>query len=142
MGGVATGKTTFRKQAYPRGYVLIDAAEIFLHLSQGQPGPFPGPFRMAMDLVGRSVAHRALAERRNIVTEIVGAEGDSARQLIDALQALGYAVRAQVLTCDMAEALRRNAMRGADDVSAYYAEPFQREWILGACAELAGAREG
>ncbi|HEY2588350.1 MAG TPA: AAA family ATPase [Tepidisphaeraceae bacterium] len=141
MGGVATGKTTFRKQRYSHGYVLIDAVDIFLHLSGEQVFPFPGPFRMPMDLIGRSVAHRALAERRNVVTEIIGAEGDSARQLIDAMQSLGYAVRAEVVTCDVAEALRRNATRGADSVSAYYAEPFQREWILTACAELAGARE-
>jgi hypothetical protein len=33
MGAVAAGKTTIRKQKYPSGYVLIDAAGIFLSLS-------------------------------------------------------------------------------------------------------------
>ena len=57
-------------------------------------------------------------------------------QLIDALKSIGYRVEGSVITCDLEEALRRNASRGDDDISAYYAEPFQRAWIIDACAEL------
>jgi hypothetical protein len=35
MGGVGAGKTTLRKQQYSKGYVLIDAADIFITLSRG-----------------------------------------------------------------------------------------------------------
>lgn len=42
MGGVAAGKTTFRKHRFSTGYVLVDAAEIFLNLSRGEYFPFPG----------------------------------------------------------------------------------------------------
>jgi type IV secretory pathway ATPase VirB11/archaellum biosynthesis ATPase len=31
-GGVASGKTTLRRAKYPTGYVVLDAAEIFLGL--------------------------------------------------------------------------------------------------------------
>ena len=72
MGGVATGKTTLRKQQYSSGYVLIDAGEIFLSLSRGEFLPFPGPLELAMEAVGRGVTVRALSERHNIVTEIIG----------------------------------------------------------------------
>ena len=137
-GGVCAGKTTIRKQKYSAGYVLIDAAEIFLNLSRGEYLPFPEALQEPMDLTGRLVAGRALSERRNIVTEIVGAEVGVVQQLIDALRSIGYSVQGAVITCDVEEALRRNASRGDDDISAYYAEPFQRAWIIDACAELAG----
>jgi hypothetical protein len=42
-----------------------------------------------MDLIGRLVAHRALSERRNIVTEIIGAEVERTQQLIEALKSIG-----------------------------------------------------
>jgi hypothetical protein len=32
MGVVATGKTAIRKERFSRGYVLVDAGEIFLSL--------------------------------------------------------------------------------------------------------------
>ena len=35
-GDVAAGKTTVRRQEYSSGYLLIDAAEIFLSLSRGE----------------------------------------------------------------------------------------------------------
>jgi hypothetical protein len=94
-----------------------------------------------MDLIGRLVARRALSERRNIVTEIIGAELEPVLQLIDALKSIGYRVEGSVITCDLEEALRRDASRGDDDISAYYAEPFQRAWIIDACAELADPGE-
>ena len=140
-GGVCAGKTTIRKQKYSTGYVLIDAAEIFLSLSRGEYLPFPEALQEPMDLIGRLVARRALSERRNIVTEIIGAEVGPVQQLIDALRSIGYSVQGAVITCDVEEALRRNESRGDDDISAYYAEPFQRAWIVEACAELAGAGE-
>jgi hypothetical protein len=135
-GGVCAGKTTIRRQKYSTGYVLIDAADIFLSLSRGEFFPFPEAFREPMDLIGGLVALRALSERRNIVTEIVGAEVEPVQQLIDALRSIGYRVRGAVITCDIDEALRRNESRGDDDTSAYYAEPFQRAWIIDACKEL------
>ena len=141
MGPPASGKTTIRKQKYSRGYVLIDAADIFLNLSRGEFFAFPDAFREPMDLIGRLVAHRALSERRNILTEVIGAEVEPTRQLIEALKSLGYKVQGVGITCDVDEALRRNASRGENDISAYYAEPIQRAWIIDACTELSNNRK-
>jgi hypothetical protein len=142
MGTVAAGKTTIRKQKYASGYVLIDAADIFLSLSPGEFFPFPEAFQETMDLIGRLVADRALSERRNIVTEIIGAEEKPARQLVDALGSIDYAVHLVLIKCDdIQEAKRRNMSRGDDNISAYYAEPFQRTWIIDACNKLANNRK-
>jgi len=140
-GGVCAGKTTVRKQRYSTGYVLIDAADIFLNLSRGEFLPFPEAFREPMDLIGALVAKRALAERRSIVTEIIGSELEPVQQLVDALESIGYGVQGVVVDCDVEEALRRNESRGDESISAYDAEPFQRAWIIDACTEFADADE-
>jgi len=130
MGGPAGGKTTIRKQRYYTGYVLVDAAEVFLNLSRGDFFPFPEAFEEPMDIIGSLVAQRAIAERRHIVTELIGSNYEATKALIDALLAIGYRPNIQAITCDIAEATRRNANRGDDCISAYYAEPYQRRWLL------------
>lgn len=140
MGGVAAGKTHTRKEKYASGYVLIDAAEIFHHLSCGDATlDFPDALKEPLDLIGSLVAHRALSERRSIVTEIIGARAESVRELLDSLTALGYKIDVLAITCDVQEARHRNERRG-DNISAYYAEPFQTKWIINASKELARQR--
>jgi hypothetical protein len=139
MGGPATGKTTVRRQNYSTGYVLIDAAEIFISLSRGGYYDFPDAFLEPMDLIGRIVANRAISERRHIVTEIIGSDFDETTELIDAMRSIGYRIEAVGVTCDIEEAMKRNLSRGEDNISSYYAEPFQRQWLIDAAQEAASA---
>ena len=133
MGGVATGKTTIRIRDYSHGYVLIDSAEMFHHMSQGDAMlDFPDALLDPLELIGSLVAQRAISERRNIVTEIIGADFTPTNALISAIKSIGYRVDVVAITCDLEESIRRNETRG-DNISAYYAEPFQRQWIIDAC---------
>ena len=88
-GGPASGKTTIRKQKCSSGYVLVDAADIFLSLSRGEFYPFPEAFEEPMQLIGGLVALRAIAEKRHIVTELIGADSKPTMALIDAMKARG-----------------------------------------------------
>lgn len=132
MGAIAVGKTTFRKQHFSTGYVLVDAGDIFLSLSRAEDFDFPGPFEEMLDMIGRLVVSKAIDERRHIVTELIGTDLGPTKQFMEAMRAIGYSISAQVITCDVEEALRRNAARGDDDISCYYAEPYQRRWLLDA----------
>jgi dephospho-CoA kinase len=133
MGPIAAGKTTIRIKEYSRGFVLIDAAEMFHHMSRDNAFlDFPDAFLEPLATIGPIIARRAVAERRHIVTEIVGADYTLVDNLISALQSAGYTVEVAAVMCDLEEAFRRNLDRG-DNVSAYYAEQFQRQWIIDAC---------
>lgn len=136
-GGIAAGKTTIRRQQFSTGYVLVDAAEIFLSLSRGGYFPFPEAFEKPMNIIGGLVADRAVSERRHIVTELIGSDAEATSELLDAILAVGYEISIQAIACDIDEALRRNEHRGQDDISCYYAEPYQRRWLLEA-ARAAG----
>ncbi len=135
-GGVACGKTTIRKRQYTRGYVLLDAADIFLNLSRGEYFAFPGPLAQALDLVGSTIASRAIAERRHIVTEIIGAQPGFREALLDLIRAVGYRSEFVFIDCDPQVAWQRNVNRGDDCISAHFSEQYHLEWLRLAAAEM------
>ena len=97
--------------------------------------PFPEAFEEPMQIIGGLVARRAISEKRHIVTELIGANADPTMALINAMQAIGYRTGLQAITCSIDEAQRRNLSRGEDNISCYYAEPYQREWLHSAAVE-------
>jgi chloramphenicol 3-O-phosphotransferase len=137
MGGPASGKTTLRREKCSQGYVLVDAAEIFISLSGDAYYDFPDDLEEPMMVIGHLVASRAIHERRHIVTELIGADFEATMELIDAMKAIGYKVEAVGVICDVEEAMKRNLARGEDNISCYYAEPYQRAWLLQAAREQA-----
>ena len=136
MGGPASGKTRLRREKFSTGYVLVDAADIFINLSRGGYYDFPDAFEEPMNLIGRLVAIRAIRERRNIVTEIIGSDFEETVNLIEALKSVGYSVEATAVTCDIEVAMERNMSRGENNISSYYAEPYQRQWLIEAVREF------
>jgi len=134
MGGPAVGKTTLRKQKFSNGYVLVDAADIFIRISKGQSLDFPEGLEEPMEVVGSMIAGRAVAERRNIVTELIGADYDATVELIEVMRSIGYKISVNGVNCDVEEAQRRNLARGNDNISCYFAEEFQRKWLIAAAA--------
>jgi len=113
-GGVASGKTTMRRQQCPNGYVVLDASEIFLNLSQGKILPFR-----------RGVPGTPGIYRRNDRREVnpgkaksgYGDAGDSlesTKAVINAMKSQCYKVKIVAVDCDVEEAQRRNANRTED----------------------------
>lgn len=130
LGPVAVGKTTLRKGKYATGYVVVDSAEIFLHMSRNESYPFPEAFREPMEVFGRMVATRAVQERRHIVTEVIGAEANALQALIGAMTGIGYKVDLMFVHCPIEQAIQWNLNRSDDSISAYFAEPFQSAWLM------------
>jgi len=125
-------KTRHRREAYRSGYVVLDAAEIFLSLCRGRYLDFPGPLEEPMELVGFAVARRIFREHRNFVVEMIGADFNATKQFMDAILAAGYKVKYEPVTCDVNIAWERNVNRGKDNISAFYCEPYHRRWIMAA----------
>ncbi len=132
MGGPASGKTTIRKSKFGKGYVLVDAAEIFTSLEGWEDQDFPGELEEPLSIIGPLIAQQAVRERRNIVTEIIGEEFAPTVALLEAMKSIGYTVEGQYIHCDVEEAMKRNLSRGSDSISAYFAEPYHRRWLIDA----------
>ena len=134
-GGVCAGKTTIRRQKYSKGYVLIDAAEIFLSLSRGAYYNFGAAFEEPLEWIGSYVAWKAVSERRNIVTEMICGSRENIEAVIEAMRSIGYKIDIVYVHCEIEEAMKRNLERGDDNISAHYTEPYHQRWILKAVAE-------
>ncbi len=136
MGGVAAGKTRFRKGQYPSGYVVLDAGEMFINLSNGQYFDFPSIHKDRMQDLGKELAYRALSERRNIVCEIIGDKNESTSMMIKAVRSIGYEVDIQGVTCDTDVAIERNQSRSINNISAYFTQSYHMRWLLEAASRI------
>ncbi len=139
-GAVCTGKSRFIREQLNSGYVHLDAPRIFLAMCRGQVLDFPGELEEKMEGLGRSVARRAIEERRNIVVELIGQDNKPLELMLKQLKACGYEIKFDTLTCDVEVALERNRQRGEDNISAYYAEGFHLRWLIEESAECARAQ--
>lgn len=135
-GPTATGKTRYRREKYAKGYVVLDAADIFISLSRGKHIDFPSFLEEPMDIIGTAIAKRAIQERRNIVTEVIGHEADPFKRLIDAMTSIGYTIDLDAVVKDPIEAWKWNLQRSDDNISAFYAEQYHREWLIDAAAKI------
>ncbi len=136
MGSPAAGKTTLRKAKFTNGYVVIDAADVFLRLCQGRNLDFPGELETPMEVLGSLIAGQAVQEGRNLVIEIIPIEDERALELIKALKEAGYRTDLVHAHCSVEECRQRNDNRGPDDISAYFAERFHMRWLIDACRSL------
>ena len=133
-GGTGAGKTRLRRERYGMGLVVLDAADIFLNLCRGRSLDFPGPLEEPLEFVGFGVARRIVREKRPFVTEIIGDEFEPTKALIESLRTAGYKVEFVGVECDVEVAWERNLNRGADNISAVYAQPFHYRWLNAALA--------
>lgn len=140
-GGVAVGKSRLRRELFARGFVTLDAGEIFIRLSHGRHIAFPDFLAEPMDMIGSLIAWQAVQERRNIVCELIAAEPGPIEQLIETYRAIGYYISATGVRADLEQSLRWNQERSDDNISAYYTEPIHHRWLLSA-AETASNQPG
>lgn len=136
MGGVCSGKTTFRKEKYSDGYIIIDAGEIFIELSKGEYFDFPSHLEDEMNKIGLAKCRNVINKRENIVTEIIGTEYEAVQEILDLMHKVGFETKIEYLECSMDEAWKRNVNRSADDISAHYCEPYHVKWLKQAVSEF------
>lgn len=138
-GGVCSGKSTMRHEQFA-DHVQIDAGEIFLNLSRDEYFDFGAMFEEPLEVIGQMIAQRAVSERRNIVTEIIGADAEATKRLVEAIIAHGYEPKLILIHCDIETAAERNLNRG-NNISAHYCEPYHLSWIMEALDTASTARK-
>ena len=138
-GGVCSGKSTIRHEQFAN-YVQIDAGDIFLNLSRDEFFDFGAMFEEPLEVIGQMIAQRAVRERRNIVTEMIGEDAQATKRLAEAIIAHGYELKFNFIQCDIETAAKRNLNRG-NNISAHYCEPYHLRWIMEALDTAATRRE-
>lgn len=124
MGGVASGKTTIRRQQFANGYVHFDFGEIHLALEKaiGKNNPrISESAALASDMILRE----SIENKKNIVIEIIGDNYDVITPVIDKMKEIGYEVSVQGITADIAESRERHLKAVEEDkdyISAYFTQ--------------------
>lgn len=140
FGGIAAGKTRHRRERYTTGFTAVDAGDIFVALSAGQFYEFPSHLEEEMIRIGKNLASTAIAHRLNIVCEASGSAEAQVRELVVAMNTVGYKTRLDTLSCSIEEAERRNMSRDPDNISSYYAQEYHLRWLIEAArTQAAGA---
>ncbi len=132
-GIIGSGKTTIRRESCSKGYVTLDACEIFCSLTNGGHGVFGKDFFDEMNAIGAGVLDRAVQEKRNIVVEQIGSEPGVLETFVAFTKDLGYKLDIRLVECEPAEAFKRHVEACQNDpsyISAYNAEPALLKWLL------------
>ena len=129
LGGVCSGKSHFIRENYKSGYTHIDAADIFIKLSEGKYYDFPSILERPMNKIGFDRTTKAIGERANIVMEFIGDNEEQFSMLLDELKSIDYEINIHAIDCDFDLTMERNKNRGDDNISAYYTQPYHYKWI-------------
>jgi hypothetical protein len=124
MGGVASGKTTIRKEKFSKNFVNFDFGEIEFAVKSAI-GPNNPELERFVILTCALILRISLSSKRNIVIEIIGDDKDVIDPILGQMKKNGYAVSIEFVTCDPEEAYRRHIVaveNGKDYLSAYFTQ--------------------
>lgn len=134
-GPIGSGKTRYIRANYSRGYIYLDAGELFRIYEQGLHLEFPGPLFEELSATGYEVAQYIFNERLDLVVEFVGTDINCMQRVLDAFIALGYVIEYEFIYQDLGTAIEWNFSRGSENISAYHCEIFHEVWITEAAKE-------
>jgi len=123
-GGVGAGKTTIRRKQYANGYVHCEYGEVFNAIK----GVIEGTDQQIETCAKATLSfilQESLAQKKNIVTELIGNDSDLLTPIIDKISEAGYKVEIQHITADVAESYKRHLKAVGEDenyLSAYYSQ--------------------
>lgn len=141
-GTPVSGKTRLRRDKFTKGFVTVDAGDIFQRLEKGEIVDFPGQFEWMLDLIGPMVAERAISERRHIVTEVFGCDPDETKALLTQMKAIGYTTELAFVKASAEQAELWNQSRDPDNISSYFTDRFNVRWLADAARTRESAQGG
>lgn len=123
-GGVASGKTTVRRQSFAKDYVNLDYWDIYLATERefGRGDPRLVGF---VSLLGDMILYGSIEAKKNIVIEMIGADESLFKSVMDSMKDIGYDLVMQLVICDPIQAYERHlkAVETDEDYqSAHYTE--------------------
>ena len=124
MGGVSSGKTTWRRKDFVDGYVNLDYWDVYLAVEK-EFGKDDLNAVGYVSLVGDMILFESIEAKKNIVIEIIGAEENIFKPVIDKMKELGYDLAVHFVACGVEQAIERHlkaVQNDKDYQSAHYTE--------------------
>lgn len=128
-GGVASGKTTIRKQKFNDGYVQFEYGDVYTAIKKAMKADEEKLLKYAF-FTSNLILNESLAAKKNIVTEIIGDNEALVSPIIDEMTKKGYKVSINYVHCDPAEAYKRHLKAVKEDKDYWSAHFTQESTIL------------
>lgn len=106
-GGIASGKTTLRRQKYSDGYVNFEFGEICNVIKE----EFEQNNTKLTDyvvLICDAILNESIEAKKNIVIEIIGDNKEILDLIVNKMKSVGYEVSIEFVFCDPTEAYKRH----------------------------------
>jgi hypothetical protein len=126
-GGVGVGKTTHRKDKYSKGWVLVDAGEVYQAIRPLVDAPEDE--ETLMYLAGNWLLSKAIADHKNIVIEIIMDKVEPIQSIIGQMKGEGYEVELVGMVNDIKKSWENNLNRDKNNTSAYYTQDETLSWF-------------
>lgn len=127
-GGVASGKTTMRRQKFSDGYVQFEYGDVCTAIKKVMEAEEEKLLKYAF-FASNLILNESLAAKKNIVTEIIGDNEALISPIIDEMTKKGYKVSINYVHCDPAEAYKRHLKAVKEDKD-YWSAHFTQESTL------------
>lgn len=127
-GPIGVGKTTIRREKYSEGYVMIDSEDAFQAVKKFENDP--EQTHLYLQVLGMELVARAIAERRNIIIEVLLDTVDPIQAIIEKMKGVGYDVQVVAIQNDVETSWQNNLKRGKDNVSALYTQELTMSWFV------------
>lgn len=126
-GPVGVGKTTIRREKYADGYMMVDAEDCFQAVKKIEGDAEKRT--LYLQALGAELVARAIAERRNIVIEVLLDEIEPIQTIIKKMKDAGYDVQVVAVQNDVEKSWQNNLNRGKDNVSALHTQDLTMSWF-------------
>lgn len=127
-GGVASGKTTMRRQKFSDGYVQFEYGDVYTTIKKVMDVEEEQLLKFAF-FASNLILNESLAAKKNIVTEIIGDNELLVSPIIDEMTKRGYKVSINYVHCDPVVAYERHLKAVKEDKD-YWSAHFTQESTL------------
>lgn len=130
-GGIASGKTTIRRQRYANGYVNFDFGDVLAAAKKlfGEENPKLTTFAV---IACGMILRQSLDARKNIVIEIIGDNKALFDPVFKKMGDIGYKCEICFINCDPVEGYKRHLKAVAEDkdyLSSYFYQDATLEYF-------------
>lgn len=134
-GGVASGKTTIRRQKFGKDFVHVDYGDVYTSLKKKINLDETNLLKAAFQATN-NILYECLISQFNIVTEVIGDNESALTPIIDEMRELGYKVSVNFIECDPVIAYQRH-LKAVKEYPDYWSANFtQDSTILVFCQQL------
>lgn len=134
-GGVASGKTSLRRQNFSKGFVHVDYGDVYTALKKKMNVDETNLLKAAFQATN-NILNECLISQFNIVTEVIGDNELALTPIIDEMVKLGYKVSINHVDLDPVIAYQRHLKAVKEDPDYWSANFTQDSTILVFCQQL------